>query len=192
VADAILAATGKDITLTGRTDLWRVGLEQIAERPWLGQGYQAFWQPGNPEAEHLWRAFGIESRTGFHFHNLYLSNAVEIGIPGAALQAVFLSSSGSRRSALRWPRSTTAPPFLAMTVMVLAMTPLGSAGLLSVQPADLHPRGDDGLCPRRAGRAAGVVGGRDRRQKGARLIVHRASAERARKLVAQDAARDGP
>jgi exopolysaccharide production protein ExoQ len=125
VADAILAATGKDITLTGRTDLWRVGLEQIAERPWLGQGYQAFWQPGNPEAEHLWRAFGIESRTGFHFHNLYLSNAVEIGIPGAAMQAVFLSSSGSRRSALRWPRSTTAPPrFLAMTVMVLAMTPL--------------------------------------------------------------------
>jgi exopolysaccharide production protein ExoQ len=90
VSAAILAATGKDITLTGRTDLWRIGLEQIAERPWLGTGYQAFWQPGNPEAEHLWRAFGIASRTGFHFHNLYLSNAVEIGIPGAALQAVFL------------------------------------------------------------------------------------------------------
>jgi exopolysaccharide production protein ExoQ len=125
VSAAILAATGKDITLTGRTDLWRVGLEQIAERPWLGQGYQAFWQPGNPEAEHLWRAFGIESRTGFHFHNLYLSNAVEIGIPGAALQAVFLVVLGL--STLRLALGSVdyrAATLLAMTVMVLAMTPL--------------------------------------------------------------------
>jgi exopolysaccharide production protein ExoQ len=125
VADAILGATGKDITLTGRTDLWRIGLEQIAERPWLGTGYQAFWQPGNPEAEHLWRVFGIASRTGFHFHNLYLSNAVEIGIPGAAMQAVFLIALGlsTLRLALATP-DWRAATFLAMTVMVLAMTPL--------------------------------------------------------------------
>ena len=30
---------------------------------------------------------GVESRTGFHFHNAFLSNAVEIGLPAAALQA---------------------------------------------------------------------------------------------------------
>jgi exopolysaccharide production protein ExoQ len=94
-AAMILSATGKDITLTGRTDLWRVPRwMRSPNRPWLGHGYQAFWRIGNPEAEHLWRAFGIESRSGFHFHNLYLSNAVEIGMIGAGIQAMLLASLG--------------------------------------------------------------------------------------------------
>lgn len=125
VAAAILAATGKDITLTGRTDLWQVALDNIAARPWLGQGYQAFWRIGNPEAEDLWRMFGIESRTGFHFHNLYLSNAVEIGILGTGIQALLLLWLGvaTLRLALASAdyRATT---LCAMTVMVLSMTPL--------------------------------------------------------------------
>jgi exopolysaccharide production protein ExoQ len=112
VSAAILAATGKDITLTGRTDLWRVGLEQIAERPWLGQGYQAFWQPGNPEAEHLWRAFGIESRTGSISTISTSRTPSRSASPGPRCRRCSLSSSGSRRSASRWGRSTTAPPRL--------------------------------------------------------------------------------
>jgi O-antigen ligase len=34
---------GKAPTLTGRTDIWRALAEPIAERPWFGWGYQAFW-----------------------------------------------------------------------------------------------------------------------------------------------------
>jgi exopolysaccharide production protein ExoQ len=125
VADAILSATGKDITLTGRTDLWRVALDNIAAHPWLGQGYQAFWQPGNPGAEELWRAFGIESRTGFHFHNLFLSNAVELGLVGVAVQSAILLGLGwavLRLALASGDRLSAA--FLALTVMVLSMTPL--------------------------------------------------------------------
>lgn len=90
LAAAFLQATGKDFSLTGRTDLWQIALDEIAQRPWLGAGYQAVWVTGNPLAEELWRAFGVVTRTGFHFHNAYLSNAVEIGVPGAALQAVLV------------------------------------------------------------------------------------------------------
>jgi exopolysaccharide production protein ExoQ len=85
-----LDATGKDLTLTGRTDLWQVALDEIAARPWLGAGYQAVWVAGNPLAETLWREFLIESRTGFHFHNAYLSNAVEIGVIGMTMQALLV------------------------------------------------------------------------------------------------------
>lgn len=88
-----LNATGKDITLTGRTDLWAIAFRQIAERPLLGSGYQAFWVQGQPIAEELWAQFGIKARAGFHFHNTLISNAVEIGLIGTALQTfVFLSA----------------------------------------------------------------------------------------------------
>lgn len=87
LAARFLDATGRDFTLTGRTDLWHIALDEIAHRPLLGAGFQAVWVRGNPLAEMLWAEFGVESRTGFHFHNAFLSNAVEIGLPAAALQA---------------------------------------------------------------------------------------------------------
>ncbi len=95
-----LDATGKDMSLTGRTDLWQVALDEIAARPLLGAGYQAVWVPGNPIAEMLWTDFGVESRTGFHFHNAYLSNAVEIGVIGVTLQAILVL--GALGGALAW------------------------------------------------------------------------------------------
>ncbi len=100
VSALFLDATGKDMSLTGRTDLWQVALDEIARRPLLGAGYQAVWVPGNPIAELLWTDFGVESRTGFHFHNAYLSNAVEIGVIGVAMQAMLVL--GALVGALAW------------------------------------------------------------------------------------------
>lgn len=92
--DAILATffeqTGKDVTLTGRTELWRAALDEIARHPMSGQGYQAVWVVGNPIAEEMWALFMIPSKSGFHFHNTYLSNAVEIGIIGVGLQTLVI------------------------------------------------------------------------------------------------------
>ncbi len=88
LARLFLDVTGKDITLTGRTDLWVVAFGQIAERPLLGVGFQAFWVPGQPLAEQLWADFGIAGRSGFNFHNTPISNAVEIGILATAAQAL--------------------------------------------------------------------------------------------------------
>lgn len=88
LARLFLDITGKDITLTGRTDLWAIAFEQIVEKPLLGVGFQAFWVPGQPVAEQLWAQFGITGRSGFHFHNTIVSNAVEIGILATIVQVV--------------------------------------------------------------------------------------------------------
>jgi len=90
VLSYIFTATGKDPSLTGRTELWDKALREIGHAPLLGTGYRAFWVEGNALAEALWAEFYIVSKSGFNFHNLYLSNAVEIGIIGVALQLVFL------------------------------------------------------------------------------------------------------
>lgn len=82
--------TGKDPSLTGRTELWQTALEEIARAPVLGVGYRAFWVEGNALAEALWVDFYISSKSGFNFHNLLLSNAVEIGLIGVFLQLAIL------------------------------------------------------------------------------------------------------
>ncbi|MEZ5778660.1 MAG: O-antigen ligase family protein [Paracoccaceae bacterium] len=87
---ALLETTGKDVTLTGRTDLWRIAFSHISERPFFGLGYQAFWVRTSASAEAIWRMFGIEGRGGFNFHNTYISNAVELGLIGVAIQVFLL------------------------------------------------------------------------------------------------------
>ncbi|MGV8988312.1 MAG: hypothetical protein ACOH2H_18735 [Cypionkella sp.] len=42
----LLEALCKDATLAGRVPLWAMVDMCIAERPWLGYAYQAFWMPG--------------------------------------------------------------------------------------------------------------------------------------------------
>jgi exopolysaccharide production protein ExoQ len=87
---AVLEDSGKDPTLTGRTDLWAIGLNYIAERPLQGLGYRSFWVIGFAPAEELWAMFGVPAGAGFNFHNTYISNAVEIGLIGLSLQVALI------------------------------------------------------------------------------------------------------
>ena len=41
--EALLSLLGKDLTFTGRTEIWSAVLDSIANRPLFGYGYQAFW-----------------------------------------------------------------------------------------------------------------------------------------------------
>ncbi len=118
---SILAAAGKDTSLTGRTFLWSRARDYIGMRPLLGVGYQAFWVQGHVEAEGLWRFAQIESRAGFHFHNLYYETAVELGGAGAAIMAFCLLAAAtvSLRACLVRPDSDTA--FLGALIVFYAI-----------------------------------------------------------------------
>jgi exopolysaccharide production protein ExoQ len=41
--ELLVSLLGKDLTLTGRTQIWSAVMDSIAKRPLLGYGYQAFW-----------------------------------------------------------------------------------------------------------------------------------------------------
>ena len=78
----------KDPTLTGRTYLWYRAHDLIAEKPWLGRGFYAFWRQGNTDAEGLWQYAGIVERGGFNFHNALVELTVQLGMVGAAVFCV--------------------------------------------------------------------------------------------------------
>jgi exopolysaccharide production protein ExoQ len=90
--DIGLMAVGKDPTLTGRTYLWSEGIQTGMLNPILGVGFGAFWVPGTLEAEKLWYQFEMFTRSGFHFHNLFINLFVDLGILGCIAWALMYIS----------------------------------------------------------------------------------------------------
>jgi O-antigen ligase len=82
-AQAILSALSIDPTFTGRTDIWKFALAAIAEHPWKGHGFEAFWY--SEALQH-----SVEGKTKWltqvaTSHNSYIDVTLTIGIPGLVL-----------------------------------------------------------------------------------------------------------
>ena len=89
LVEQFLGALGKDTTLTGRTVIWGQGSELFWQHPWLGLGYQAFWEsPAYANEVMLIRAAVLESIGGFH--NGYLETAVAMGGVGLVAYCTML------------------------------------------------------------------------------------------------------
>lgn len=101
--DALLAALGRDLTLSGRTQIWALSLDSIAERPWLGYGFAAFWNH-TPPARAITEELNFYP---FHAHNGLVELALDLGILGLLLFAgpFLVVAVRSLRSALggTWP-----------------------------------------------------------------------------------------
>lgn len=77
----IASAFGKDLTLTGRTDIWVYILEMINQRPLLGYGFDSFWL--SDSANVIRQAIGWKGVP--NAHNGYLDLALALGITGALI-----------------------------------------------------------------------------------------------------------
>jgi len=76
----ILEALGKDPSLTGRTLIWEALMRKVAERPWTGYGFSAFWgEDSIPALEiRLETQWPVPSA-----HNGWIDLLVQLGWPGA-------------------------------------------------------------------------------------------------------------
>jgi len=77
----ITMLTGKDQTFSGRTAIWAIVNEHIAQRPILGSGYGAYWVllPQSPSMEMQRRLFFYPTEG----HNGYLDIINDLGVVGA-------------------------------------------------------------------------------------------------------------
>jgi exopolysaccharide production protein ExoQ len=77
--DALISLLGKDVTLTGRTQIWAAVLDSIAKRPFLGYGYQAFWLGLEGES---YRVIVVVSWVLAQAQNGFLDVMLEMGAVG--------------------------------------------------------------------------------------------------------------
>jgi exopolysaccharide production protein ExoQ len=72
----------RDMTLTGRTNLWPMVLDQIRQRPLFGWGYAATWQETDSGPSMIAK---ILNWAPGHAHNEWLEITLQLGLVGAAL-----------------------------------------------------------------------------------------------------------
>ncbi|MGD1874363.1 MAG: O-antigen ligase family protein [Mastigocoleus sp.] len=71
---------GRDLTLTGRTDIWSTMFDLIWKRPVFGYGFNAVWQDWDNEVTaYLWRVLEWECPYG---HNGFMDLLAELGFAG--------------------------------------------------------------------------------------------------------------
>lgn len=78
---------GRDITLTGRTILWRHLLVPISERPFLGYGWDAFWGGWGSPAHEIWLENDWFPPTA---HNAALEYLLNIGAVGLVIWLIVM------------------------------------------------------------------------------------------------------
>jgi O-antigen ligase len=79
----LMEAVMPDATFTGRTEIWQLGIQAVAQRPITGYGYSTFW--GTPEVVYGFTSPVTWANAATDAHNAYLNLAITIGIPGMLL-----------------------------------------------------------------------------------------------------------
>lgn len=118
-AERLAATLDRDITLTGRTDLWEAVFAQIERSPWIGYGYSGFWLGYEGPSAAVWRANRWHP---VHAHNGLLDVFVELGLVGLVIFLFVLGRALLRSATL--VRSSRAPdaiwPLAYLTFVLLS------------------------------------------------------------------------
>ncbi|WOB42874.1 O-antigen ligase family protein [Thermoleptolyngbya oregonensis NK1-22] len=80
--ELVVGSVGKDLTLTGRTDIWPIVIRQGLQRPILGYGYSGFWGDWNSPGAAVWKDYGWLAPNA---HNGFIDLWIQLGFVGAAV-----------------------------------------------------------------------------------------------------------
>lgn len=125
---SLLESMGKDATLTGRVPLWALVDGYIAQRPWLGYGYQAFWTPENHASLKI-----VETLqwTPPHAHNGYRDVLLNFGMLGLVLLMATVVSAIRRGAALHCNAPTSGWAWMNVTIGVMLVLNLSESNFLA-------------------------------------------------------------
>jgi O-antigen ligase len=113
----VLALLGRDATLTGRLEIWTHVVQAIQAHPFVGYGYDVFWEEGG---SFLQFNPGTAGWRPFHAHDGYLELALDLGMVGLAMMLVILGQAtrAAWRFAVRRYTFDRAVPLAALAFFV--------------------------------------------------------------------------
>lgn len=92
ISPQVAGLLGRDLTLTGRTDIWAVLLQSAQKHPFLGYGYSAFWTGMAGESGLVY----MTVHWSFAYaHNGFLEVLLQVGMIGVAAVVLMLLQAGA-------------------------------------------------------------------------------------------------
>jgi O-antigen ligase len=122
----ILSALGKDSTLTGRTDIWKLVVVSAMKSPLLGYGYRAFWSGLQGESAYITL---MEQWTVPGAHNGFLETWLDLGLVGLGMVLITMVVA-FRDGAICLRRGAT--PLVTWYVSILVMTVVTNAAEMTL------------------------------------------------------------
>ena len=124
--DVMIGILGRDVTFAARTIIWKTVTQHLRDRPFLGYGYEAYWQGKSGMSSEVVRAMG--GFVPYSAHNGYLDIALAVGFPGLVI-FLFLIGMNLDRALLylRSARSTGAMTILAVLTFLLIFNTVESS-----------------------------------------------------------------
>jgi O-antigen ligase len=114
---AIVQLYGKDLTFSGRTDIWMASLQAIRQEPWTGYSFGGIWLDPTKEP-----TFGIVRRLGFivfHAHNGAIELMLLLGVVGLALYLLMFGAAVRDGWRLRYVDARLSQVVIAFAVLVV-------------------------------------------------------------------------
>ncbi|MCR9127555.1 MAG: O-antigen ligase family protein [Rhodobacteraceae bacterium] len=125
--DALFEVTGKDRTLTGRTLIWDIALDQIADHPLIGVGFAAFWEA--PQfASDRYRIL-VAGATSPSLHNFVLEILVATGGLGLIAMGLHIFTCARRCFGLWRATRSVASACCLVIVVMFTLLALNTPGL---------------------------------------------------------------
>jgi exopolysaccharide production protein ExoQ len=110
------ASLGRDLSFSGRTDIWSLTIEMAGDRPWLGWGYGTGFSAHSPTGQTFYSVLGWIPPTA---HNGFLNIYLELGLVGVALAGVVLLANAVR--AVRALAQKAVPEVAPFATTILAV-----------------------------------------------------------------------
>lgn len=126
IAQTIAASFGKDLTFSGRSDIWDALVPLIYDRPWLGYGFAVFRQSYVLD-QYIHLGHGVLS-----VHNTYLELALNIGVPAMIMWCLFVLGRVLRKVSIT-PTNAATKQVQSSDIIVLILVLVGAmteAGLM--------------------------------------------------------------
>ena len=127
IIPSLLHLLGKDANFGARTPIWHAVLQAVHLRPWLGFGYEAFWDVANGQV-------AITTRyIGFHISNAqagFLDILLQLGLVGLLCSLIFFAKAFRDLYRAKWPDGEDGQDWTLLILMLILVYELDESLLL--------------------------------------------------------------
>lgn len=128
LSEVFSRTTGKDMTFSGRTEVWAIVINKIMTHPFFGYGYTGFW---TTEAEAVHQQ--LINWSPHHAHNGYLNISLDLGFAGLSLILLALLDGLRRSRNLHALGGDTAGHWLFLVTVALSLHNLSEVDFLQTR-----------------------------------------------------------